>query len=178
MIEVRGNQYPVPPPARQSPRRKPPCFPCNAVNGPNLAGISTRRQSMQSGGSGVLICHWNGRFGNRLHQYAYASEYAYRFEVPLLLPSEWEGCHLFEQQPHTIVADPTLRLYLNQTHPSLDNLPARAAAIARYNDSTGAQFGTPIPTLPSRCGLGSRPSSSIACAPTTRPSSTGCPACG
>jgi hypothetical protein len=109
---------------------------------------------MQSGTTGMLICHWNGRFGNRMHQYAYGSEYAFRFNVPLLLPSEWEGCRLFEQQPHTIVADSTLRLYLNQTHPSLDNLPARAAAIARYNDSTGARFEYTNPDCPQQVWCG------------------------
>jgi hypothetical protein len=103
---------------------------------------------MQNGSTGVLICHWNGRFGNRMHQYAYASEYACRFNVPLLLPSEWEGCYLFEEQPHTIVSDDTLRLHLNQSHPALDNLPARAAAIARYNERTGAAFEYVNPDCP------------------------------
>ena len=89
-----------------------------------------------------------------MHQYAYASEYAFRFNVPLLLPSDWEGCRLFEEQPHVIVPDDTLRLYLNQTHPSLDNLPARADAIARYNGRTGACFEYSNPDCPQQVWSG------------------------
>lgn len=109
---------------------------------------------MQRGCNGILICHWNGRFGNRLHQYAYASEYARRFDLPFLLPSEWEGCRLFAEQPHTVVPDDTLRLHLNQSHPSLDTLPARAAAIARYNDATGARFEYLNPDAPEQVWCG------------------------
>ena len=109
---------------------------------------------MQNISTGVLICHWNGRFGNRMHQYAYAHEYACRFRVPLLLPSDWEGCRLFEEQPHTVVPDATLRLYLNQTQPTFDNLSARAAAIARYNDDTGARFEYVNPDDPQQVWCG------------------------
>src|SRR5689334_22707 len=109
---------------------------------------------MQSVSSGILICHWNGRFGNRMHQYAYAFEYAHRFKVPLWLPSEWEGCRLFAEQPQLVVPDATLRLYLNQSHPSLDNLPARAAAIARYNDSFGTRFEYLNPDDPKQAWCG------------------------
>ena len=89
-----------------------------------------------------------------MHQYAYASEYAARFNVPLWLPSDWEGSRLFDAQPHRVVADDTLRLYLNQSHPSLDTLAARAAAIARYNDETGSCFAYLNPDAPDEVWCG------------------------
>jgi len=92
------------------------------------------------GRPGILICHWNGRFGNRMHQYAYASQYSERFGIDCILPADWEGTHLFEHQRHHILEDDELRLLLNQTQPSFDNLEARARAIAMFNCRTGSTF--------------------------------------
>ena len=39
----------------------------------------------------ILLSHWNGRFGNRLHQYAYGVTYSKLNNTPFVLPSDWEG---------------------------------------------------------------------------------------
>jgi hypothetical protein len=90
--------------------------------------------------TGILVCHWNGRFGNRMHQYAYATQYASRFGIPCILPSDWEGTRLFEARKYQIVLDDELRLLLNQSQPSLDNLSARSRAIGAYNARSGCSF--------------------------------------
>ena len=46
----------------------------------------------------IILSHWNGRFGNRMHQYAYGVTYSKMFNVPFYLPSDWEGTHLFKIQ--------------------------------------------------------------------------------
>jgi hypothetical protein len=51
----------------------------------------------------ILLLHWNGRFGNRMHQYAYGVTYARRNGCTFWLPSDWEGTHLFAT-PHHVVA--------------------------------------------------------------------------
>ena len=89
---------------------------------------------------GILIAHWNGRFGNRMHQYAYAAQYAEKFRIPCILPSEWEGSRLFARPKHQIVEDDQLRLLLNQSQPVLDNFAARSRAIDDYNARSGAAF--------------------------------------
>jgi len=44
----------------------------------------------------IFSCHWNGRFGNRMHQYAYGMTYARKYNIPFILPSRWEGTVLFK----------------------------------------------------------------------------------
>jgi hypothetical protein len=90
--------------------------------------------------TGILISHWNGRFGNRMHQYAYAAHYSKTFGIDCILPSQWEGTHLFNCREHRILDDDRLRLLLNQTIPGLDNLQARSRAIGEYNRRTGSSF--------------------------------------
>lgn len=90
--------------------------------------------------TGILVCHWNGRFGNRMHQYAYATQYARSFGIDCILPSEWEGTRLFESRPYRLLEDDELRLLLNQSQPGFDNLDARCRAIAAFNARTGSSF--------------------------------------
>lgn len=90
--------------------------------------------------SGILVCHWNGRFGNRMHQYAYAVEYARTFGIDCILPSEWEGTRLFKPRKYQVVEDDELRLLLNQSQPDFDNLSARTRAIEAFNGRTGSRF--------------------------------------
>lgn len=106
--------------------------------------------------SGILICHWVGRFGNRMHTYAYAAQYAKTFGIDLLLPSEWEGTHLFKHQNYQIVDDDELRLLLNQSQPSFDNLEARSHAIEAYNQRTDSSFEYLNPDLPQENWAGKR----------------------
>jgi hypothetical protein len=105
-----------------------------------LPATHHRLSHSRSDHGGILICHWNGRFGNRMHQYAYATEYARAFSIDAVLPSEWEGTRLFRHHNYRTLGDDELRSWLNQGQPALDNLPARTAAIERYNERTGAAF--------------------------------------
>ncbi|MFC4948441.1 hypothetical protein [Pseudonocardia sp. GCM10023141] len=57
----------------------------------------------------LLQLRWQGRFGNRLLQYAYGATYARRTGAEYWLPSEWEGTRLFAPQPHTVVPDEEIR---------------------------------------------------------------------
>ena len=79
----------------------------------------------------ILLSHWNGRFGNRMHQYAYGVTYSRLNEVPFLLPSDWEGTRLFKTQYHTVVQDDEVRLHLNQTATQLATAEYRDAFLKR-----------------------------------------------
>jgi hypothetical protein len=63
----------------------------------------------------LLLSHWNGRFGNRMHQYAYGVTYSNLNRKNFILPSDWEGTKLFKKQYHTVINNDKLRLYLNQS---------------------------------------------------------------
>jgi len=80
----------------------------------------------------VLIIHWNGRFGNRMHTYAYAHERAKKFGGELYLPSSWEGDKLFNLN-HKIIEDDELRLNINQSVQPFDNLDFRLKKIEEFN---------------------------------------------
>lgn len=88
----------------------------------------------------ILLIHWNGRFGNRMHQYAYGASYAKHFDMNFVLPSDWEGTHLFQNQCHEVLEDDELRLWLNQTSPELDNLDQRIKAVKKYTERSGEHF--------------------------------------
>lgn len=79
----------------------------------------------------IILAHWNGRFGNRVHQYAYGVTYSKMFNVPFYLPSDWEGTYLFKNQYHTVIEDDILRLEINQTQPALNNIEFRTQAIQK-----------------------------------------------
>jgi hypothetical protein len=106
--------------------------------------------------SGILICHWVGRFGNRMHTYAYAAQYSKTFGIDLLLPSEWEGTHLFKHDKFQIVDDDELRLFLNQSQPGLDTLEARSRAVEAHNQREGSSFEYLNPDLPHENWAGKR----------------------
>jgi len=79
----------------------------------------------------IILSHWNGRFGNRMHQYAYGVTYSKMFNVPFYLPSDWEGTHLFKRQYHTVIEDDTLRLEINQTQPALNTIEFKTQAVQK-----------------------------------------------
>ena len=105
---------------------------------------------------GILISHWNGRFGNRMHQYAYVAQYSKTFGINCILPSDWEGTHLFEHQKSLVLDDDELRCRLNQTQPSLDNLEARSRAVEAFNKKTGSSFEYLNPDNPQKNWAGQR----------------------
>jgi hypothetical protein len=79
----------------------------------------------------IILTHWNGRFGNRIHQYAYGVTYSKMFNMPFQLPSDWEGTYLFKRQYHTVVEDDTLRLEINQTQSALNTISYRTQAVQK-----------------------------------------------
>src|SRR5438477_7694812 len=85
----------------------------------------------------IILIHWNGRFGNRMHSYAYGAEYAAAFEMDFYLPSPWEGFRLFARRPCQILEDDELRLFLNQSIAPFDSLEWRLRAIDRYSQRIG-----------------------------------------
>jgi hypothetical protein len=64
----------------------------------------------------LLLLHWYGRFGNRMHQYAYGVTYARRNACVFVIPSDWEGTHLFAEQSHQVLPRGRLRTNLNRPH--------------------------------------------------------------
>lgn len=57
----------------------------------------------------LLQRRWIGRFGNRLHQYAYGATYSTRFNLDYQVISSWEGDLLFAEKYHSVIADNGLR---------------------------------------------------------------------
>ena len=77
----------------------------------------------------ILLSHWNGRFGNRMHQYAYGVTYSKIHDVPFLLPCDWEGTKLFKTQHHVVIEHDDVRLRLNQTLPALATTEYREVSL-------------------------------------------------
>ena len=87
---------------------------------------------------GMYIAHWNGRFGNRMHTYAYAAAYAKEFNLDLRLPSSWEGDRLFNLD-YKLIED-ELRPHLNADSGPENTLEYRTMAINLYGDFSGKKF--------------------------------------
>ena len=77
----------------------------------------------------ILLLYWHGRFGNRMHQYAYGITYARRHGCRFWLPSQWEGTHLFEQQHHALLPQGRLRATLSRCRDQFDRPERRFAAL-------------------------------------------------
>lgn len=75
----------------------------------------------------LLLLHWHGRFGNRMHQYAYGATFSQLWGVPFWLPSDWEGTHLFAVQHHVIAPGAGFRARLNQLHKTENGWDERLA---------------------------------------------------
>jgi len=76
----------------------------------------------------ILLLHWHGRFGNRMHQYAYGATYARLNQCRFWLPSDWEGRHLFKTQHHELAPGRGFRARLNQTADPFNSREFRLAA--------------------------------------------------
>jgi hypothetical protein len=61
----------------------------------------------------IFQSHWHGKFGNRMHQYAYAATYKKMHNVEYITHSEWEGTHLFKNREHTLTENSELAQALN-----------------------------------------------------------------
>lgn len=77
----------------------------------------------------VVMLRWHGRFGNRMHQYAYGITYARLNGCRLWLPSHWEGSSLFAEQPHAVLPQGRLRTTLNHSRDQFDHPERRIAAL-------------------------------------------------
>lgn len=62
----------------------------------------------------IFLSHWTGRFGNRMHQYAFGATYSRINNVQFTLCSDWEGTILFANLPHFLFPDDGLRVRMNQ----------------------------------------------------------------
>ena len=87
----------------------------------------------------VLLIHWNGRFGNRMHTYAYIHNRAKKFGGQVYLPSDWEGKQLFNLD-YKIIDDDELRLAINQSIQPFDSLDHRLKKLREFNDRSEFNF--------------------------------------
>lgn len=99
----------------------------------------TKYTGKKSTKNDVCLIHWNGRFGNRMHTYAYAWNRAKKLGGDLYLPSEWEGDYLFKLD-HKIIDDDAFRLSINQSASHFDNLSYRMEAVKKLNHKTPFNF--------------------------------------
>jgi hypothetical protein len=60
----------------------------------------------------ILISRWYGRFGNKMHQYAFAATYASKHNSRVIMPEWWEGVDIFAIQEHYLL-DEKLRVAIN-----------------------------------------------------------------
>jgi len=82
----------------------------------------------------ILLAHWNGRFGNRMHQYAYGATYSKINNVKFILPSDWEGTKLFKNQIHEVCDSKETKLHINQSKKPFDSIEYRTFALKKYLD--------------------------------------------
>jgi hypothetical protein len=82
----------------------------------------------------ILLAHWHGRFGNRMHQYAYGATFSKINNVKFILPSDWEGTKLFKNQIHEVCDNNELKLHINQSKKPFDSIEYRTFALKKYLD--------------------------------------------
>lgn len=80
----------------------------------------------------LLQLRWNGRFGNRMFQYAYGATYARLTGREYWLPSEWEGTRLFKHQPHPVVPNAAIRLALAENDDEYVKNQTKIGVVRRY----------------------------------------------
>lgn len=67
-----------------------------------------------------------------MHQYAYGTTYANRFDVDYLAISPWEGDQLFEETHHRVIEDRPLRETLSSLPNNSEADPKRISAVVEY----------------------------------------------
>ena len=80
----------------------------------------------------LLQLRWNGRFGNRMFQYAYGATYARLTGREYWLPSDWEGTRLFKHQSHPVVANEELRQVLAESDDEYVKNQAKMAVVHKH----------------------------------------------
>jgi hypothetical protein len=84
----------------------------------------------------ILLNRWNGRFGNRMHQYAYGVTYARLRNVDFILPSDWEGTKLFKTQHHKVLDHPQMLEDFKAAYPQRAENPGIFLEIAKKHYPT------------------------------------------
>lgn len=84
----------------------------------------------------ILLPHWIGRFGNRMHQYAYGVTYSRINKVDFMVTSDWEGSILFANPQHALFPDGGLRSRVNQLR-NKQGEELREVLLKQYADDTG-----------------------------------------
>lgn len=75
---------------------------------------------------------WNGRFGNRMFQYAYGATYARLTGRAYWLPSDWEGTRLFKRQDHPVVENEEIRAALAEPDDAYVKNQQKMAVVQKY----------------------------------------------
>jgi hypothetical protein len=112
----------------------------------------TKTRARKSGD--IVLAKWQGRFGNRMHQYAYGASYADKFNLNFLLPSKWEGDFLFKDSCHKVLKDEELKLNINQSKGDFDNNDHRKKAFEDYSFRSKKNMLFLDPSNNSRCWSG------------------------
>lgn len=79
----------------------------------------------------IISSHWIGRFGNRMHQYAYGMTYAKKNNVTFILPSRWEGSRLFKNHTNYSLGS-EMQDELYDIRDELPGCDARKEVIKKY----------------------------------------------
>lgn len=61
----------------------------------------------------IFQSHWHGKFGNRMHQYAFGATYKRINDVQYYTHSDWEGSKLFKVREESVIDIPELVTGLN-----------------------------------------------------------------
>lgn len=80
----------------------------------------------------LLQIRWNGRFGNRMFQYAYGATYTHLTGRDYWLPSEWEGTRLFKRQDHPVVVNEAIQLALAESDEAYTKNEAKMEVVRKY----------------------------------------------
>lgn len=115
---------------------------------PNIAR-NKKKNLIKKKSNDAFLIHWNGRFGNRMHTYAYLKNRTSKLGGKIYLPSKWEGDYLFNlENDYEIISDDELRLNINQTHKDLDNLTHRMNAVQDFESRSSYKIKYASPDNP------------------------------
>lgn len=80
----------------------------------------------------IFQSHWHGKFGNRMHQYAYGATYKRLNNVEYLTHSEWEGTKLFKTPENIVYFNPNLNFCQSLNNGSFIGQPRDRAVIEHF----------------------------------------------
>jgi len=71
--------------------------------------------------SKLILSHWHGKFGNRMHEYAFASTYAKKYGYSIEAFSHWEGILLFKNPQYKLLEEKELCEFLKDGSLSVED---------------------------------------------------------